>query len=176
MRRTAFHVLLLCLAAPLACASTPLERREYILAHPHGWVEVTVADAEIPQVPKSEDEPGTLVRPRACTIEVSLDGEPFVYGSSYPTGDAPPYAADTGFRFPAPLGPAELAVEYSGCDLESGKAATVKVGGPVSVERDRVSEVRFDGARLTPLPVRDDSVVTLEDLYQAITGRPKAAP
>jgi hypothetical protein len=135
-----------------------------------------VADAEIPQVPKSAGEPGTLVRPSSCTIEVSLDGEPFVGGSSYPTGNAPPYAADTGFRFPAPLGPAELVVEYSGCDVESGKAASVKVSGPIAVERDRVSEVRFDGLRLTALPVRDDSAVTLEDLYQAITGRPKAAP
>jgi hypothetical protein len=176
MRGTPWLVPALCLLAPLACASTSIERRDYILAHPHGWVEVTVADDQIPQVPKSEDEPGKLVRPRSCTIEVSLDGEPFIYGASYPTGDAPPYAADTGFRFPAPPGAAELVVEYSGCDVESGKAASVRVSGQVAVERDRVSEVRFDGAALTALPVRDDSVVTMEDLYQAITGRPKAAP
>jgi len=170
MRATPFQVLVLCLAAPSACASTSIERREYILAHPHGWVEVSVADAAIPQVPKSEDD-ATLVRPESCSIAIKLDGEPFVYGSSYPTGDSPPYAADTGFRFPAPAGRTELVIEYSGCD-----AAMVQTGQEIAVELDRVSEVRFDGTALTPLPVRDDSVVTLDDVYRAVTGHPKAAP
>jgi len=159
--------------AQTACAQTSQERRDYILAHPHGWVEVTIDDRAIPQVPSNdEDHPG-LVKPESCSLHVELDGEPYVYGSVYPVGDLPPYAAKTGFRFPAPIGSTRMRVGYSGCDLEGEKRATVEAEAPVVVEESRVTEVEFDGARLAPLATRPNSVITLDDVYRAVTGKPK---
>lgn len=163
------------LVAAVACASTLQERRDYILAHPHGWVELSLADRGVPQVPESEDEPDTLVRPDSCSVEVLLDREPFVYGSAYPVGDTPPYSAVTGFRFPAPVGPALLAVRYRGCDVADGKASAASAELYIGVEEGRVVEVHFDGAALAADPPRDDTVVTLDDIYQAVTGREKGA-
>jgi hypothetical protein len=163
------------LVAAVACASTLQERRDYILAHPHGWVELSLADRAVPQVPESDDEPDTLVRPDSCSVEVLLDREPFVYGSAYPVGDTPPYSAATGFRFPAPVGPALLAVQYRGCDVADGKASVASAELSIGVEENRVVEVHFDGAALAADPPRDDTVVTLDDIYQAVTGHGKSA-
>lgn len=163
------------LVAAVACASTLQERRDYILAHPHGWVEVSLADPNVPQVPVSEDEPG-LARPESCSVEISLDREPFVYGSAYPVGDAPPYTVETGFRFPAPVGPALLAVQYRGCDVADGKASLASAELYVGVEEGRVIEVHFDGAALVADPPRENPVVTLDDIYEAVTGAKKGAP
>ena len=46
----------------VACAAVidQTERRDYILAHPHGWIELTVADESIPMVPLSEENANTL--------------------------------------------------------------------------------------------------------------------
>ena len=162
--------------AAVACASTIQERRDYILAHPHGWVELSLDDRGVPQVPASEDEPDVLVRPDSCSVEVLLDREPFVYGSAYPVGDGPPYAAETGFRFPAPVGPALFAVRYGGCDVENGKSSGASAELYIGVEENRVVEVHFDGTALAAGPPRDDTVVTLDDIYRAVTGGKKAAP
>ena len=162
--------------APIACASTVDQRRDYILAHPHGWVEITIDDAAVPQVPESDEKQAALIRPERCTVSVELDREPFVYGSAYPAGDTPPYAAKTGFRFPAPVGAAELKLEYGGCRVRSSERSEVVTQIPIAVEAGRVTEVRFDGTQLTALPARDDAVVTLDDIYEAVTGAPKASP
>jgi hypothetical protein len=42
------------------------------------------------------------------------------------------------------------------------------------VPESRVVEVRFDGTNLVADPPRDDSVVALDDVYEAVTGRLKA--
>jgi hypothetical protein len=162
--------------AAIACASTLQERRDYILAHPHGWVEVSLDDRGVPQVPASEEEPDAWVRPESCSVEVLLDREPFVYGSAYPLGDAAPYTAETGFRFPAPVGPALLSVQYRGCDVVDGKASVSSAELFIGVEEGRVIEVHFDGAALAADPPRDNTVVTLDDIYQAVTGGKKGAP
>jgi len=164
------------LVAAVACASTLQERRDYILAHPHGWVELSLADGAVPQVPESEDDPDVLVRPDSCSVEVLLDREPFVYGSAYPVGDAPPYVAETGFRFPAPVGPALLSVRYRGCDMADGRASLTNAELYIGVEEGRVIEVHFDGAALAADPPRENTVVTLDDIYQAVTGGKKGAP
>jgi hypothetical protein len=164
------------LVGAAACASTSIERREYILAHPHGWVELSLDDRAVPLVPESEEKPDSLVRPESCSVYVSLDREPFVSGSVYPVGDAPPFAADSGFRFPAPLGPALVTVEYAGCDVAGDERSSVTTELYVAVEENRVVEVHFDGEALRADPPREDRVVTLEDVYEAVTGRKKGAP
>jgi hypothetical protein len=132
-------------------------------------------DRAVPPVPFSEEDE-RLVRPDACSVAIALDREPFVYGSVYPAGDAAPYAAKTGFRFPAPIGPARVAVEYRGCngEREGDGATTAELF--IGVEEGRVVEVHFDGVALAADPPRENPVVTLEDVYEAVTGRKKGAP
>ena len=171
--RTLVALTALVTSAHTACAQTSQERRDYILAHPHGWVEVTLEDRAIPQVPwNDEDHPG-LAKPVSCSLHVELDGEPFVYGSVYPIGELAPYGAKSGFRFPAPIGATQMLVSYSGCDIEGDKRATVEAVAPIVVEASRVTEVAFDGTHLAPLASRPDSVITLDDVYRAVTGKPK---
>jgi hypothetical protein len=162
-------------AGAAACATTIQERRDYILAHPHGWVELSLDDRAVPPVPFSEEDE-RLVRPDSCSLSVLLDREPFVYGSVYPTGDAAPYAADTGFRFPAPVGPALVVVEYRGCDGRREGDAFTTAELYIGVEEGRVVEVHFDGDTLAADPPRENPVVTLEDVYEAVTGGKKGAP
>ena len=176
MRRPPREMLAVLVAAIVACASTIEERRDYILAHPHGWVEVSLEYSEIPQVPSAAKEGGDPDRPDSCSLEVRIDREPFVYGSTYPVGDAPPYSIKSGFRFPVPVGPARIEVRYAGCDVAAQKPSSVTARSEITVEEDRVTEVSFDGARLVAQPTRENSVVTLEDIYNAVTGGPKTNP
>src|SRR5262249_9807742 len=114
------------LVAFAACASTmEVERREYILSRPHGWIELSIADDGIPMVPAwEEDRKGLLIRPLYCGVEARLDREPYASIYVFPTGDQAPFAVRSGVRFPAPIGPALLSVSYSGCDAESGKVTS----------------------------------------------------
>ena len=164
--------LIVILAGAVACAATlDSDRRDYILAHPHGWVEVSIADGHVPQVPETDSE-GRLVsfvRPDDCSIEVRLDREPFVYNAVYPTGEQPPYSVKSGFRFPAPVGPALLSIHYAGCDRNGDAVSSTDAQLSIAVEQARVVQVHFDGTELVADPPRDNSVVTLDDLYEAIT-------
>jgi len=171
--------LVVVLAGAVACAATlDRDRSDYILAHPHGWVEVSIADSAVPQVPssRSEGEPVQWLRPESCSLEVRLDREPYVHNAVYPTGAQPPYSVKSGFRFPAPVGPALLTVIYEDCDHDGDAVSSNTAQLYIAVEQSRVVEVHFDGTDLVADPPRDNSVVTLDDIYEAITGRPKAAP
>jgi hypothetical protein len=172
-RRTPVALAALLVLAHIACAGTSQERRDYILAHPHGWVEITLDDRAVPQVPSDDEDHAGLVKPEYCSLNVELDGEPFVYGAAYPVNDAAPYKAKCGFRFPAPIGAARMKVAYKGCDVEGDKRAVVEAEVPIVVEENRVTEVEFDGTRLAPLATRPNTEVTLEDIYRAVTGKAK---
>lgn len=149
MTRALFAAVGVLLCARSARAELSQERRDYILAHPHGWVEVVLVDRAIPQVPSSDEEHPGPMRPVSCVVRVEIGGETFVHGSAYPTGDAPPYRARIGFRFPVQVGGASVRLAYSGCDLEGGKLATVEAEARIAVEADRVVELKFDGTHLS---------------------------
>jgi hypothetical protein len=165
-------------AALFACAAgLPVERREYILARPHGWVELSVGDLAIPRVPKSEEEGAEWARPAECRLDVELDGEPFVAGFVYPVGEQPPFAVSSGYRFPAPVGRVRLAVEYAGCDAEGSGSAPALLGeAEIDVAQGQVTDVAFDGERLLPGAPRADTAVTLERIYEALTEPARPAP
>jgi len=143
--------------ADSAQAELGADRRDYILAHPHGWVEIAVDDRAIPDVPSRDEEHPGLVRPEACRLKLELNGESFVRDSTYPTGDKAPYTARSGFRFPAPVGRSKLKLGYSGCDVEGEKLATVEVEASIVVEENRVTELAFDGTRLTRAKPKPDA-------------------
>jgi len=159
-----------------ACAATSFEgeQRDYILSRPHGWVELEIADEAVPMVPSSDEAPNDVVRPDSCDVEVRLDREPFAWTTVYPSGDRAPYIVESGLRFPAPVGPSLLSVDYSKCDVEAGKQSSTKAQLYIAVPESKVVEVYFDGSALAADPPREDSVVTLDDIYQAVAGRKKA--
>ena len=147
----------LVVATHAARAEMSQERRDYILAHPHGWVELAVDDAAIPQVPSSDEEHPGQVRPAACSVHVNLGTETVVRAAAYPSGDTAPYHAKSGFRFPAPVGEARLRLSYSGCDVEGGKLATVEAEARILVAENRVTTVTFDGTRLVVAKPKENS-------------------
>ena len=163
-------LLVLGVLLPSCATASSEDRRAYILAHPHGWVEITISDEEVPDVPPSDESDDAWRRPTSCQLSVELNEEPFLYGSAYPSGDAAPYSARTGFRFPAPVGETVLRFSYRGCRVAGGETVSVDLPALFVVEEDRTHEVVFDGVNLAVRASRPNQVVTLEDVYEAITG------
>ena len=157
------------------CATASSEdRRAYILAHPHGWVEITISDPFIPDVPPGEDSDDPWLRPSSCGVSVKLNNEPILYEAAYPSGQSAPYAASTGFRFPAPAGATDLRLSYSRCRVTDGKTDSLELSAILFIEEGQTHEVVFNGAEIVVRPPHPNEVVTLEDIYEAITGRRSA--
>ena len=166
-------IVLLVIGALLpSCATASSEdRRAYILAHPHGWVEITISDALVPDVPPQSDSDDSWQRPYSCRVHVALNGEPILRDSAYPTGDSAPYSVSTGFRFPAPTGETDLSFSYTGCRLVGEEVVPVELAAVLSIQENQTHEVVFDGVELAVRAPRPNEVVSLEDVYEAITGR-----
>ena len=147
------------------------DRKAYILAHPHGWVEVTVSDLKIPDVPQDEESKDIWVRPYSCGVSVSINEEPILRDAAYPSGEVAPYAVSTGFRFPAPVGGAELEFSYSRCRIEDDEIVSIELTASFPIEEGDIHEIVFDGISLEIQEPRPNDVVTLEDVYEELTGR-----
>jgi hypothetical protein len=172
--RAARILTLLLLLLPSCATGASEDRRAYILAHPHGWIELTISDDSIPKVPVDEPDPDTgetWVRPARCGVEILTNQEPFLYDHAYPNGSEAPYRAVTGFRFPAATGATKVHLTYHGCRLVEGRVADLELDAEIAVEEGRTHEILFDGRSLLVHPARPSSVVTLEDIYEVLTGR-----
>ncbi len=156
------------------CASAMSEnRRAYILAHPHGWIEVEVTDQNVPKARPTKEDPNPTHPPTYCRIEIDIDKEPFLGEQVYPFGPAEPFRVESGFRFPVPIGAAQLELSYSGCDGLPDDAAPLKASIPVIVYQEMVTPVHFDGTTAMTGSVYEDTVVTLEKIYNRLQqGRP----
>jgi len=170
MRASRFIPMLLLLLPACATAASE-DRRAYILAHPHGWIEVTIADPLIPDIPPREGSEEPWHVPEWCTVKVSVNGEPFLSDRAYPIGDRAPYRADTGFRFPASVGATALRFSYQECRVAENQPVDVSLDALLLVEEDKTHEVVFDGQTLQVRQPRPSTVVTLEDVYEAVTGK-----
>ena len=169
MARIVSALCLLLLAAGCASAA-PQEREAYVLAHPHAWIELTISDRTVPDVPPPKDSGDSWHKPERCSISVQIDGEPWFSGVGYPQGEASPYAVSTGFRFPVAVGPRSITMSYGGCRVRDDAVATSVFSSEVAAMEFQVHELVFDGGSLTPQEPRADSRVSLEDIYEAITG------
>lgn len=170
MRRFLSFLVLGALVPGCATASSE-DRRAYILAHPHGWVEITIYDPNVPNVPPAEDSTEAWQRPSSCGVSVKLNDEPILYQLAFPTGASAPYSVSTGFRFPAPIGATELRFSYTDCRVAQGKAISLELSAILFIEENQTHEAVFNGTELAVRPPHPNEVVTLEDIYQAITGR-----
>lgn len=170
MRRF-WSFLVLGLFLPGCATASSGDRRAYILAHPHGWVEITISDSFIPDVPPPEDSDEPWQRPSSCRVTIELNDEPILYESAYPSGESPPYSVRTGFRFPAPVGATDLEFSYSRCRIAGEETVSLELSAVLLIEEDHTHEVVFDGTELAVRAPRPNEVVTLEDIYEAITGK-----
>jgi hypothetical protein len=157
---------------PSCARAISQERRDYILAHPHGWVELSFNDYQIPSIPVKEKKKTVFVKPEQCRVTVSIDDEPYFSESVYPFGETEPYRVESGFRFPAPVGPAALRLTYSGCDAgEQEESGSVEQAIEINVAEGIVHNLDFDGTSITAGEVSPNRAVTLEDIYDAVTGK-----
>lgn len=170
MRRFLSFLVLAAFLPGCATASSE-DRRAYILAHPHGWVEITISDPDVPDVPPAEDSDDPWHRPFSCGVSVTINDEPILHDFAYPTGESAPYSASTGFRFPAPVGATEFRLSYSRCRVADGESVSLESSAVLFIEEGQTHEVVFDGTELAARAPRPNEVVTLEDIYEAITGR-----
>lgn len=150
-----------------ACAGASADRRAYILAHPHGWLELTIFDSRVPDIPvrNAEDE---WKKPVSCGVYVSVDSEPLLRDFAYPDGDTAPYVVDTGFRFPVPVGDSDIELRYEGCRVENDEEISIGVATDLRIEEDQVHELDFDGSSLSVMAPVPNEVITLEDVYDAV--------
>jgi hypothetical protein len=151
-----------------ACAGASVDRRAYILAHPHGWVELTILDSQVPDTLSQSDE--EWERPGSCSVYVSVNSEPLLRDYGYPDGSAAPYVVNTGFRFPAPVGDSDVELRYAGCRVEDEEKISVESSTGLRIEEDQVHELVFDGSSISVMAPVPNEVITLEDVYEAVTG------
>jgi len=156
-----------------ARANVSKSREAYILSQPHGWIKITVTDENVPSDLPPKDLPADKKehlepKPPSCSFIVKLNNERFLYESIFPFGNEPPYIVDTGFRFPAPVGNFEIIIQYQGCDIENEEMTTLSFSYAISVDENMVTPISFDGESFSIGDIEENSVITLEDIYQEI--------
>jgi len=160
---------------PSCARAISQERRDYILAHPHGWVELAFNDYQIPNIAVKEKKKTVFVKPERCWVTVKIDDEPYFSDSVYPFGEVEPYRVESGFRFPAPVGLTSLRLTYSGCDVGAEEeSGSVEQLVEINVVEDMVQNLGFDGTSITTGEAAPNKAVTLEDIYDAVTGKDRA--
>ncbi len=164
-------VLVLLLLVPACATGISDDRRAYILAHPHGWVELTIQDTQVPNIPPPEDSKEGPQMPTSCRINVEIDNEDFLWDDAYPKGEQEPYEVESGFRFPVPVGVSELYFSYSGCRVRDGEVESIELAVMLMIAENMVHEIAFDGNALLPMEPRENRKVSMEDLYEAVTGK-----
>ena len=163
----------LCLSF-VGCAKAVTQTRSaYILAQPHGWIEIEVVDTNvfakpIPPDLTEEEKADWKQVPPSCFLIVSLNNENFISENIFPFGEESPYKVDTGFRFPAPIGVFKISLTYSGCDIEDGESISITLSSKITVYENKVTPITFDGAKISMVEPEENTVITLEDIYKKL--------
>ena len=154
MRLPTRSLLLLSLLAFAACTKASDARRDYLLARPHGWIDLTV-HAPSPAVAASAVAGAKRNASSDCRIAFAIDGETLVDES----GDLA--AADAagnalGYRVVAPAGSLHGELTIEGC------VPPLRLALPVALEKDHLARLEFDGRRIAVSSTEAYSPVTLE--------------
>jgi hypothetical protein len=158
----------------VGCAKAVTQTRDaYILAQPHGWIEIEVLDTEVFAIPMppdltEEERANWQSAPPACFLTVTLNNEQFISENIFPFGEESPYKVDTGFRFPAPIGDFKITLIYSGCDIEEGESTSITLSTKITVHENMVTPILFDGVNIFEAEAEDNSVITLDDIYKKL--------
>ncbi len=164
-------VILISFLFPSCAAGISQERRDYILSHPHGWVELSVNDYQIPKTPQKEEKKTILKKPYYCPVTIKINDEPYFRDYVYPFGEEEPYGVESGFRFPAPVGIISLRITYSDCDVIEGKEGAIVRDIEIDVIENMVIKIHFDGNSLVIEETSPNKKITLEDIYEAVTAK-----
>jgi len=157
-------LMLLALLSTSGCASAASPAREaYILAKPHGWLDVTIEDKAVPAKPKKEKNE-SLPEPVPCYLTVAVNGEEYLSEQLYPMGENPPYNINTGFRFAVPVGNSKITISYNSCKVEGKVMTKFNVSAFAIIEEKMVTPVLFDGNSLSLGEVASNKVITLESI------------
>ena len=159
--------------AGCAKANISRSREAFILSQPHGWIELTISDANVPaQLPPENIKPEELAKwkpkPPLCYLTIRINNERFLYETIFPFGQEEPYEVDTGFRMPAPVGEFDLIIEYSNCDIDDDKMTDVSIRSNITIIEGKVTSIAFDGEKLTFEGTKENDKVTLEDIYNKL--------
>ncbi|MDQ1920614.1 hypothetical protein [Massilia pseudoviolaceinigra] len=109
----------------------PDARRDYLLAHDHGWIDLTVkAPTGAPGFKAGE----------ACQVALLVNGETLLLESAN-LAEADGAGIPVGYRFVAPAGKLQAELHIGACVKE---ALVVKV--PLQLDKDHLLALAFDGA------------------------------
>ncbi|NHZ35691.1 hypothetical protein [Massilia rubra] len=136
LRSMAKWSMLAVLLSNIACNAKemPDSRRDYLLAHDHGWIDLVVkAPATAPGFKPGE----------ACSVGLRINGDMLLFESAN-LADAGSAGIPVGFRFVAPAGKLDAALHLHGCVKDE---LVLKL--PLQLTKDHLVELAFDGVALT---------------------------
>jgi hypothetical protein len=135
-------LILLTLVACSGCGRASMidARRDHILAGPHGWIDITL-HAPTPAVPLAAAN-AAGERP-TCTMTLRINGEA-QFDAAGDLAQADAANNPLGYRFVAPAGTLQSELTIAGC-----VPATVRVALPVTLEKDHLALLEFDGHHLS---------------------------
>ncbi|MDM5177543.1 hypothetical protein PO883_10105 [Massilia sp. DJPM01] len=108
----------------------PDARRDYLLAHEHGWIDLTVkAPAGTPGFKPGE----------RCSVGLMINGEMLLFETAN-LAEADSAGMPVGYRFVAPAGKLQAELHIGECIKE---ALVVKV--PLQLDKDHLLALAFDG-------------------------------
>ncbi len=110
-------------------ASISEDRKNFILAKEHGWIELSVDIS-----PQLINQTTT-----SCILEASINGEIFLTEPLFPSG-APEKSIKTGFLFAIPSSKSEVVLNYSQCQKVPNQTVA-----SVDIPADTLARLKFDG-------------------------------
>ncbi|HEY9102221.1 hypothetical protein [Chitinimonas sp.] len=110
------------------------QRRDFIDARDHGWLDLQV---NLPANRLNEE-----AAKQGCELTTSVDGEQFVREHLYPQSEAQP-KVETGFRFSVPAGNHEIALKLEHCQAEPQTFSLT-----TKLKKDHLLALNFDGEQL----------------------------
>lgn len=167
-------ILILSLVFPAAsCArSLPIERRDYILSRPHGWINLTIIDASIPNVKVIKDDKSFFEKPSYCTVSAKINGENYFALDVFPDGPEAPYSVNSGFRFPVPVGDQNLTITYSGCRVnEKYETKGLESLTVIKIDENTDYEFFFEHDGFVFAQERESEEVTLKQIMDLLKNK-----
>jgi hypothetical protein len=155
MRLPTRSLLLLSLLAFAACTKASDARRDYLLARPHGWIDLTLHAPSNNTATASAAAGAKRSSPAGCRIEFSVNGEPLL-DESGDLANADTAKNPLGYRVVAPAGDLNAELTITGC------VQALRQALPVLLEKDHLARLEFDGRHVTVASTEAYMPVTLE--------------
>ena len=155
MRTIAKTVLCFILLACSGCGKAEISeaRRDHILAEDHGWIDLTLSG----DAPAGENKDDAR-----CQIQLEINHESLLTEAvKYSKAEA--NQPLLGYRFPAPAGNLVAELEISYCVKDP-----VIVKLPISLEKNHLAKIRFDGKQMTLLGTTAYDPSTLDGLQSEV--------